>query len=100
MNYDELISELRFCNKGNCGGCPLQRDRQKCHSLLSRASDAIDELQKTVKVYQQFLIFVGAEFLFVPKKEAELQAERNAKDVNRKQTEMIKACLPSEWGKL
>jgi len=93
MNYEELIKDLResasdFAEFDFYG------------KTMAKAADAIDELQKTVKAYQQFLIFVGEEFLFVSKKEAELQAKCYTEDVNRKQTEMIKTYLPEDWGKL
>lgn len=51
MNYEELVKALRHCtdnepSNGDCWNCPYQGE--KCHTLLSDAASAIEELENAL----------------------------------------------------
>lgn len=56
MNYEELVKALRHCtdnepSNGDCWNCPYQGE--KCHTLLSDAAAAIEELQQIADHHEQ-----------------------------------------------
>ena len=47
--YEELVGDLRYCDKGDCSGCRrYTKDTRFCNGLLTDAADAIEELSKRV----------------------------------------------------
>ena len=43
--YEELVGDLRYCDKGDCNGCRrYTKDTRFCNGLLRDAADAIEEL--------------------------------------------------------
>lgn len=45
--YEELVGDLRYCDKGDCNGCRrYTKDTRFCNSLLREAADAIEERDK------------------------------------------------------
>lgn len=50
--YDELVGDLRYCDKGDCNGCRrYTKDTRFCNVLLREAADAIEELQAGEKKF-------------------------------------------------
>ena len=43
--YEELVGDLRYCDKGDCNGCRrYTKETRFCNALLREAADAIEEL--------------------------------------------------------
>ena len=50
MNHKELVKALRCCAEGECGGCPMYADRQRCQEqTLASAADQIERDQKEIE---------------------------------------------------
>lgn len=49
MNHKELVKALRCCAEGECSGCPMYADKQRCQeNLLDKAAEAIERDQKEI----------------------------------------------------
>lgn len=49
MNSEELIKALRCCAEGECGGCPMYADKQRCQErTLASAAEQIERDQKEI----------------------------------------------------
>ena len=49
MNHKELVKALRCCAAGECGGCPMYADKQRCQErTLASAAEQIERDQKEI----------------------------------------------------
>ena len=49
MNSEELIKALRCCAEGECGGCQMYADKQRCQErTLASAAEQIERDQKEI----------------------------------------------------
>lgn len=47
LKPEELVKALRCCAEGECSGCPMYADKQRCQeNLLDKAAEAIERDQK------------------------------------------------------
>lgn len=45
MTRQEIVQALRCCAEGDCKGCAMQEDKQRCQeNLLAKAAEAIERL--------------------------------------------------------
>lgn len=50
LKSEELVKALRCCAEGECGGCPMYADRQRCQEqTLASAADQIERDQKEIE---------------------------------------------------
>lgn len=79
-DYKEPISNLRCCFSGECGGCTLHEDEQRCQErLLEKAADAIEQLAKerdnARRTLDQTLVRLNDETVRAERLEAESRAK-------------------------
>lgn len=54
--YEEMVGDLRYCDKGDCNGCRrYTKDTRFCNTLLRDAADAIEELSREYESIEKSL---------------------------------------------
>ena len=49
MKPEELVKALRCCAEGECSGCPMYEDKQRCQEqTLASSADQIERDQKEI----------------------------------------------------
>ena len=49
LKPEELVKALRCCAEGECSGCPMYADKQRCQeNLLDKAAGAIERDQNEI----------------------------------------------------
>ena len=49
LKPEELVKALRCCAEGECSGCPMYEDKQRCQEqTLTSAADQIEHDQKEI----------------------------------------------------
>ena len=49
LNPEELVKALRCCAEGECSGCPMYADKQRCQEqTLASSADQIERDQKEI----------------------------------------------------
>ena len=50
MTRDEIVTALRCCAEGECQGCAIHNDQQRCQErLLDAAADLIENQQRHIE---------------------------------------------------
>lgn len=50
MSKDEIVTALRCCAQGECRGCPIHDDKQRCQErVLDAAADLIENQQRHIE---------------------------------------------------
>ena len=54
MTRDEIVTALRCCAEGECHGCTLHNDTQRCQErVLAAAADLIENQQRHIDALMQ-----------------------------------------------
>lgn len=54
MTRDEIVTALRCCAEGECHGCPIHDDKQRCQErVLDAAADLIENQQRHIDALLQ-----------------------------------------------
>lgn len=54
MSKDEIVTALRCCDEGECHGCTIHNDKQRCQErVLDAAADLIENQQREIEVLRQ-----------------------------------------------
>lgn len=54
MTDQELIQALRCCAEGECKGCAMHADKQRCQeNMLSRAADRLEQMPQWIPVAER-----------------------------------------------
>ena len=54
MSKDEIVTALRCCAEGECHGCTIHNDKQRCQErVLDAAADLIENQQREIEVLRQ-----------------------------------------------
>ena len=54
LKPEELVKALRCCAEGECSGCPMYADKQRCQeNLLDKAAGAIERDQKEIAALRE-----------------------------------------------
>ena len=54
MTRDEIVTALRCCAEGECYGCTIHNDTQRCQErVLATASDLIENQQRHIEALMQ-----------------------------------------------
>ena len=54
MTRDEIVTVLRCCAEGECHGCTIHNDQQRCQErLLDAAADLIENQQRHIEALMQ-----------------------------------------------
>lgn len=50
MSKDEIVTALRCCAEGECHGCTIHNDKQRCQErVLDAAADLIENQQREIE---------------------------------------------------
>ena len=54
MSKDEIVTALRCCAEGECHGCTIHNDKQRCQErVLDAAADLIENQQREIDALRQ-----------------------------------------------
>lgn len=54
MKRDEIVTALRCCAEGECHGCAIHNDKQRCQErVLDAAADLIENQQREIEALRQ-----------------------------------------------
>lgn len=54
MTRDEIVTALRCCAEGECHGCAIHNDKQRCQErVLDAAADLIENQQREIEALRQ-----------------------------------------------
>lgn len=54
MSKDEIVTALRCCAEGECHGCAIHNDKQRCQErVLDAAADLIENQQRHIEALMQ-----------------------------------------------
>lgn len=54
MTRDEIVTALRCCAEGECHGCTIHNDKQRCQErVLDAAADLIENQQRHIEALMQ-----------------------------------------------
>lgn len=54
MTRDEIVTALRCCAEGECHGCTIHNDKQRCQErVLDAAADLIENQQREIEALRQ-----------------------------------------------
>lgn len=54
MTRDEIVTALRCCAEGECHGCTIHNDKQRCQErVLAAAADLIENQQRHIEALMQ-----------------------------------------------
>ena len=54
MTRDEIVTALRCCAEGECHGCAIHNDKQRCQErMLDAAADLIENQQRHIEALMQ-----------------------------------------------
>lgn len=54
MTRDEIVTVLRCCAEGECHGCTIHNDKQRCQErVLDAAADLIEDQQRHIEALTQ-----------------------------------------------
>ena len=79
MTYKEIIQALRCCAEGECKGCDMHEDKQRCQEdLLDKAADLIERLSAENADLRKEIEWKDMVIALAQRKQAEAEAERDA----------------------
>ena len=54
LKSEELVKALRCCAEGECSGCPMYADKQRCQEqTLASSADQIERDQKEIEALRE-----------------------------------------------
>ena len=79
MTTDEIVRALRCCAEGECKGCAMYADKQRCQErVLSQAATTIEQLTAENADLRKELEWKDMVIALAQRKQAEAEAERDA----------------------
>lgn len=93
MKYEEIIQALRCCAEGECKGCAMHEDKQRCQeNLLDKASEAIERLTAENAALRKEIEWKDMVIALAQRKQAEAEAERDAALADLADARSCKTC--------
>ena len=64
MTRDEIVTALRCCAEGECHGCTIHNDKQRCRErVLDAAADLIENQQREIEALKSALHEMAVDFV-------------------------------------
>ena len=93
MKYEEIIQALRCCAEGECKGCAMHEDKQRCQeNLLDKAAEAIERLTAENAALRKEIEWKDMVIALAQRKQAEAEAERDAALADLADARSCKTC--------
>ena len=88
MTRDEIVTALRCCAEGECHGCAIHNDQQRCQErLLDAAADLIENQQRHIEALMK-----ANDSL----KDAIARRDKQIEDMNKGMAQLAKAVAVKE----
>ena len=79
MTDKEIVQALRSCAEGECKGCAMHEDKQRCQeNLLDKAAETIERLTAENAALRKEIEWKDMVIALAQRKQAEAEAERDA----------------------
>ena len=79
MKETDIVQALRCCAEGECKGCAMHEDKQRCQeNLLDKAADLIERLTAENAALRKEIEWKDMVIALAQRKQVEAEAERDA----------------------